>query len=142
MSTREQRVKEATDKLIGEDAAPRIRGMGQYFKQLVEDGRRKAEVDGPAKTTDVLDVPVMAFEDRHGNWKIETIGDFFPGQNGNFSATDKNERLAMAEFRFRMVQEFVTCRWLRVEDARSVAGKARVTVHGRVPFHRIITTVV
>lgn len=139
---RKVRVKKLLTQLEGVDAAPHIRGMAREIAQTVAEGRRKAEVDGEQRVTDIMDVDVMAFEDKNGFWKVEAMSqDIFPGQNGLFFCVDRTERLAIAEFRARLAHEMITCRFCRQEQALKLAYKANVRVQARVPFVRIQTTV-
>jgi hypothetical protein len=136
---RKTRVREQLKVLEGIDAGERIRGMGKELYQSWVEGARRHEIDGPERTTDILDVDVMAFEDKNGFWRVETLSDSaFPGARGGFSATDRSERLALAEFRMELASQMVTSRFCRREQATLAAAKARITVQGRVPFARII----
>lgn len=127
--------------LEGVDAAERLRGAQREIARELREGRRRAEVDGPLRTTDIMQISVMTFENKDGTWRAETTGDVFPGQDGIISATDQTERLALAEFRWRLAEEMLRCRFCRAEDAKTLASKANVQVHGRVPYIRITTTV-
>lgn len=138
---RATRVKNILKNLEGIDAAPHIRGMGRELAAIRAEGRRKAEIDGVEQTTDILDVDVMAFETPEGKWRVETINQVFPTQAGTISWTDRNERLAIAEFRMQLAKEMVNSRFCRQDAAKSVAAKANIVVQGRVPYLRIHTTV-
>lgn len=132
-----QRVAELLKGLEGQDAAKHIRGMQSDLARLVQDGRRRAEVDGPIRETDTMTVDVLAFENKDGSWKIESIKDAFPGCDGQFAVTDINERVAVVEFRWRLAQEMVRCSFCRPDTARKLALKANIAVQGRVPYVRI-----
>lgn len=140
---RKTRVKERLKLLEGIDAAPHIRGMGMELAATLAEGRRRAEIDGPERTTDILKVDVLVMETEGGYWRVETLkdSDIFPGQIGKIEATDRKESTAMAEFRFALAAEFLKARFCKQPEAMLAAAKAKINVCGRVPFARIITSV-
>ncbi len=135
---KEARVKKALDGLIGVDAAPHIEGMRREMRQMIVEGRRRAEVDG-VKLDGPMKVGVLALEQSDGTWKVETLEDAFPGQSAPIMVHDRNERLALAEFRMALINQMVQDRWLREPEARKTGCLAEINVLGRVPFLRIVS---
>lgn len=138
---RKVRVKERLRLLEGQDAASRIRGMGVELTATLAEGRRRAEVDGPERVTNILKVDVLVFETKDGLWRVETLteADLFPGQMGKIEVVDRNERLAICEFRFALAHELVKSRFCRQPEALRAAGLAQINVQGRIPFMRIVS---
>ncbi len=137
--TKDKRIARAKKELEGWDAAPVLREALKEMREDYRAGQRRAEVDGVTAET-ILDVPVMLMEKPDGSWSCEsTSTSIFPGQRGHFAVVDRTERLAMAEFRFRLVNELVTGRFCREPEARKLAMAAKVYSVGRVPFIRVVS---
>jgi hypothetical protein len=134
------RVKRALAELHGIDAAPRIRAALAELRENYAVGRRMAEVDGPVDDKLMLECPVLLVEDAAGRWRCSTTKeDMFQGQKELFGVTERTEKLAVAEMRWRLAEELVGCRFCRPEEAKRLALVANVWVSGRVPFARIVT---
>lgn len=127
-----------TQNLIGIDAAPLMRKALQELRTLYKTERLKAERDKPEKEL-VLEVPCMAFETYDGQWRLETIGRFVECQDGDIKVTERTERLAEAELRYQLMHYLVSWRWCNPNDARKFAARAKINIHARVPYQRIVS---
>lgn len=137
---KEARVKRALAELHGIDAAPRIRAALAELRENYAMGRRMAEVDGPVDDKLVLECPVLLVEDAAGRWRCSaTKEDMFQGQRELFGVTERTERLAVAEMRWRLAEELVAARFCKADEAKRLALVANVWVSGRVPYARIVS---
>ena len=133
------RVERALKNLEGIDAAPKIREALAELRTTHAAGRRQAEVDGPTIELD-FELPVMLVEKSNGWWVCETTKtDIFAGQREHFATIDRSEKLAIAEMRWRFVQELMRCNFCHEEDAKRYGARAKVTIGARIPYKRIVS---
>lgn len=125
--------------LVGIDAAPLIRRAQTELRAQFLAGKRREEVDGKPSDDLVLDVPVLLFENPNGSWRAEIMQTFYQGQRENWSVTDANERLVLAELRYSVAERLFADRFCGRESALKYAKVAKINVHGRIPFHRIVS---
>ncbi len=126
------------DNLVGIDAAGLMRQALAEMRACHAAERARADREGPEADV-VLEVPCMAFENSDGSWRLETLSDFVACQDGQLSVTERTERLCEAELRFELMDKLVAWRFCNATDARRFASRARISVHGRVPHHRIVS---
>lgn len=125
---------ERNERLVGWDAERVIQQAAKEIAESNKEGRRIADLQVDAEVVETpAQIGCLVFQEARG-WRIESVGDLFPGQEGPVTVRCRDERHLVAEFRWALLQAMVAARFCREPEARKKAARAVITVHGRIPL--------